>query len=101
MDWEDVYTDLERVPPGKVVTYGDIATSHKSIPRAVGGCLAKIQREHRNRTVREDRTHRVVEDDGSVPDRPGGLNTQRDLLVTEGVIFINDKVDLQRCRARL
>jgi methylated-DNA-protein-cysteine methyltransferase-like protein len=101
MDWEDVLNCLERIPPGRVATYGDVARRYCSSARAVGTCLNKIREKFRGRRVPEDLTHRVVEDDGSLPDRPGGLD-QRSKLDREGVCFRDDgTVDLTKCRANL
>ena len=102
MDWEDVYSFLERVGPGRVVSYGDIARHFRSTGRAVGTCLNAIRERYRRRDkVSEDRTHRVVEDNGTLTDRPGGLNTQRRQLEAEGVTFVGDKVDFAKHRLRI
>ena len=94
--WEAVYATARRIPRGRVMTYGQIATllgSHLS-PRAVGwamhGCPAGIP------------WHRVVNASGGcsterLPHLPPGL--QRALLRAEGVSFRkNGTLDLDDYR---
>jgi len=76
---------VEAIPPGRVMTYGDVAEFvGASTPRIVGRVLAA--------------------DDGSVPWhrvlKAGGLlaphlyTEQRQRLLSEGVRFVGDRVDL-------
>jgi len=88
-----VYDLVSRIPKGRVMTYGQIATLIESrlSPRAVGwamhGCQPDVP------------WHRVVNASGGtstdrLPDMPPGL--QRALLEAEGVAFrLNGTVDLQ------
>jgi len=87
---------VRRIPKGRVMTYGQIATLLESrlSPRAVGwamhGCPAGVP------------WHRVVNASGGcstdrLPDVPPGL--QRAMLEAEGVKFrANDTLDLNRYR---
>ena len=91
-----VYALVKRIPRGRVMTYGQIATLLESrlSPRAVGwamhGCPAGVPWQ------------RVVNASGGMstdrlPDMPPGL--QKALLEAEGVPFRkNGTVDLDRCR---
>jgi methylated-DNA-protein-cysteine methyltransferase-like protein len=91
-----VHAMVKRIPPGRVMTYGQIATLLESrmSPRAVGwamhGCPAGVPWQ------------RVVNASGGMsterlPDMPPGL--QKALLEAEGVPFRKDgTVDLDRCR---
>lgn len=82
--WEVVYRMVRRIPRGRVMTYGQIATliENRLSPRAVGwalhGCPANVPWQ------------RVVNASGGcstdrLPDTPAGL--QRALLEGEGVEF--------------
>jgi len=91
-----VYALVTRIPKGRVMTYGQIATllASRLSPRAVGwamhGCPPGIP------------WHRVVNASGGtstdrLPDMPPGL--QRALLEAEGIAFRpNGTVDLARYR---
>ena len=94
--WETVYAVVRGIPPGQVMTYGQIATAlgGNLSPRAVGwalhGCPDDVPWQ------------RVVNASGGcsterLPDVPPGL--QRHLLEAEGVEFRkNDTLDLERYR---
>jgi methylated-DNA-protein-cysteine methyltransferase-like protein len=94
--WEKVYRLVRRIPKGKVMSYGQIATLLESrlSPRAVGwamhGCPEGVP------------WHRVVNASGGcstdrIPDIPEGL--QRAMLEAEGVEFRdNGTLDLRRYR---
>lgn len=94
--YADVYALVRRIPRGRVVTYGQIATllGGRLSPRAVGwamhGCPAGVPWQ------------RVVNASGGcstdrMPDVPPGL--QRALLEGEGVTFrANGTLDLERYR---
>ncbi len=94
--WESVYALVRRIPKGRVMTYGQVATliENRLSPRAVGwamhGCPEGVPWQ------------RVVNAQGMcstdrLPDIPPGL--QRALLEGEGVRF-NDagRLDLERYR---
>lgn len=94
--WESVYRVVRRIPRGRVMTYGQIASllGSRLSPRAVGwalhGCPAEVP------------WHRVVNASGGcstdrLPDVPPGL--QRAMLEAEGVKFReNGTLELRRYR---
>ncbi len=91
--FEQVYEVVKKVPKGKVTTYGDIAKAIGK-PRAgrqVGWAL------HSNPYQGIVPCHRVVFKDGSLAKNFafGGSEVQKALLVSEGVGFIEDKVDMK------
>ena len=94
----EVYALVRRIPPGRVMTYGQIATELGSrlSPRAVGWIL--------HRCPDDVPWHRVVNASGGcstdrLPGFPKGL--QRALLEAEGVRFREDgTLDLERYRWR-
>lgn len=80
---------VESIPPGKVLTYGDVAElAGTRSPRVVGNVLAMD-----GGTVP---WHRVLRFDGSLA--PHVLDEQRQRLLSEGVRFVGAKVDLARFR---
>lgn len=76
---------VESIPPGRVMTYGDVAEwAGGRSPRLVGRVLATD-----GGTVP---WHRVLRADGSCAEHL--YVRQRQLLVAEGVRFVGDRVDL-------
>jgi methylated-DNA-protein-cysteine methyltransferase-like protein len=94
--WEGVFALARRIPPGKVMTYGQIAMLLRSrlSPRAVGWAL--------HGCPRDVPWHRVVNASGGcstdrLPDMTPGL--QQALLRSEGVRFRpNHTLDLAEYR---
>lgn len=89
---ERVYQITKRVPKGKVATYGQIArlAGSPKAARAVGAFMKK------NPYAPTVPCHRVVGSDGSLTGFSGGkgIITKKKMLVSEGVSFINNKVNL-------
>lgn len=85
---------VRRVPPGRVVTYGQVAAllGAPSAARAVGQAM-----RHCAPGVP---WHRVVNGQGGISRRGnvGGMVSQRLLLEGEGVRFVGGRVDLRRHR---
>src|SRR6266851_9553375 len=79
---ERVIERVRAIPEGYVRTYGDI---NGSAPRLVGRILA---------TTHDLPWHRVVRADGTIPQG----QTQRELLLAEGVPMCGDRVDLKQAR---
>ena len=95
--FDEVYKVVERVPKGKVTTYGDVArlTGHPRASRQVGWAL------HVNPRPGEVPCHRVVVKDGRVTEgfAFGGPEVPRALLENEGVIFDeNGFIDMKKYR---
>jgi methylated-DNA-protein-cysteine methyltransferase-like protein len=92
--YERVYSLVREVPPGKVVTYGDVA-------RRVGSPMASRATGYALHALAGDTAvpwWRVVNRAGSISDRPGvGPMVQRERLQAEGVSFgLDGRVDLDR-----
>lgn len=89
--FDEVYGVVSKIPKGKVLTYGDIAIELGINPRVVGYAL------HANKNSKQVPCHRVVFKDGSLTKGYafGGKDIQKKLLITEGVNFIREKVDLK------
>ena len=87
---EQVYEFVRHIPKGKVATYGQIALhlGNRNFARAVGNIL------HGNPDPEHIPCHRVVNAQGKLSRSYafGGIEAQRRLLVSEGVVFKNDQV---------
>ncbi|MCL4382481.1 MAG: MGMT family protein [Patescibacteria group bacterium] len=88
---EKVYEITRNIPKGKVATYGQIAwlAGNKKAARAVGALMRT------NPNAPRTPCHRVVSADGSLTgySGKGGIKKKKQMLLGEGVIFKNDKVD--------
>jgi methylated-DNA-protein-cysteine methyltransferase related protein len=91
--FEKIYITVEKIPAGKVSTYGDVAKyTGISNPKVVGYAL------HANKAPKKFPCHRVVNVRGE-PAKGyafGGLGIQKKLLESEGVNFENNKVNLSK-----
>ena len=92
-----IYEQVKKIPKGKVATYGQIAlmAGNPRWSRVVGYAL------HSNPEPGVIPCHRVVNKDSKLSKSFafGGENVQRDMLISEGVIFIDENtVDLKNCR---
>lgn len=87
-----VWAEVAKIPYGKVATYGQIAnTLGTRDARRIGHAL------HANKD-RKIPCHRVVMKDGSMAPgfAFGGADEQRNLLLSEGVKFHKDRVNLDK-----
>ena len=84
---------IKQIPTGKVTTYGILAAGagNASGARQVARIL------HSSSASYNLPWHRVVNRDGKISLLPGrGYEIQKDLLLTEGVLFnVNDTIDFQ------
>jgi methylated-DNA-protein-cysteine methyltransferase-like protein len=87
---------IKAVPPGKVVTYGQIASMaglYSSVRRVVWILHSSTEKEGLP-------WHRVVNRKGGISLKPGaGYERQKALLQKEGIVFdVRDRIDLERFR---
>lgn len=90
---EAVYQVVSDIPKGKVATYGQVArlAGNPKASRAVGMAMRN------NKDTRKVPCHRVVGSTGHLTGYAygNGTRTKRELLVTEGVHFSEQKVNLK------
>lgn len=91
-----IYTVVRQIPPGKVATYGQIAS-------IVGDCTARMVGYAMAAVKEQDKVpwHRVINAQGKISLRAdgGGAVEQKSRLEAEGVVFgVQDKVALNRYR---
>lgn len=98
-EYESYYAIIRAIPPGRVMTYGDVAAyaGRPRQARRVGYALAASK-------GRDVPWWRVINAEGAISSRgPDGISEemQRGLLEAEGVEFTDDRrVDLARFRHR-
>ena len=93
--YEHFYALIREIPKGKVATYGDIAfMADCRSARAVGFALNQLP-ENSNVPWQ-----RVINSQGRVSQRRNseGHLIQKILLEEEGIVFVNDKIDLEKYR---
>ena len=87
---DKVYEFVKSIPRGKVATYGQIALylGNRNFARAVGNIL------HNNPDSEHIPCHRVVNAQGKLSRSYafGGVDAQRRLLESEGVVFKSNQV---------
>ncbi len=88
---EKVHKLVQKIPKGKVATYGQIAklAGSPGASRAVGMCMKN------NLDTKVTPCHRVVASNGALTGYAyGGVKKKKEILKKEGVVFKGDKVDL-------
>jgi len=89
---EKIYGLCSSIPKGKVATYGQLArlAGKPKAARAVGVFMKN------NPDAPVVPCHRVVASDGKLTGYSGigGINKKKKMLIEEGVIFKNNRVDL-------
>ncbi|MDP2926659.1 MAG: MGMT family protein [bacterium] len=92
--FQTIYVLTRKIPKGKVATYGQLArlAGNPNAARAVGACM-RI-----NPDAPRTPCHRVVAADGSLTgySAAGGITKKKAMLLSEGVSFDGDRVDLSR-----
>ena len=95
---EDVYDLLQKIPEGKITTYGDLARAlgNPSASRIIGRILGQ------NPNPIRVPCHRVVMSDGKLGGYRYGTNKKKELLEKEGLSFTNEVVsDFKKIRISL
>ena len=95
IDSQHVYNLVSNIPPGKVATYGQLASS-LGFPQAARG-IGKILNKNPRPIIVP--CHRVVCSDGSVGGYMYGKKRKISLLTDEGVPIVNDYIkDFEKYR---
>jgi methylated-DNA-[protein]-cysteine S-methyltransferase len=82
-----VLSTVRRIPPGRVVTYGDVAemAGRPGAARAVGNIMSEAGRP-------DVPAHRVIAAGGRLGGYGGSEQLKRSLLMAEGVTFRSNRV---------
>ena len=91
---KNVWKVVSEIPPGHVLTYGEVARL-AGMPRMARRVSQALRRAPRG--VRLP-WHRVINAQGKIsfPEDSQGWQRQKDLLEEEGVVFLNGKIDLDQ-----
>ncbi len=89
----DVYDAIKKIPKGRVLSYGHLAelAGRPRAARAVGSIL------HENPWPEDVPCYKIGHADGSLAPAFafGGWDRQRELLISEGIMVVNYKVDMK------
>jgi methylated-DNA-protein-cysteine methyltransferase-like protein len=92
MSWDYVYRFVQRIPRGRVLTYGSLA---KAL-RLPGGARAAGHAMAATPSGKGIPWHRVLGEHGKILIREPYASLQRKLLESEGVTIVESRVDLKR-----
>jgi methylated-DNA-protein-cysteine methyltransferase-like protein len=92
MSWDPVYRYVQRIPRGRVLTYGGLA---KAL-RLPGGARAAGHAMAATPSGKGIPWHRVLGERGKILIREPYASLQRKLLESEGVTIVRLRVDLKR-----
>ncbi|HKW62360.1 MAG TPA: MGMT family protein [Candidatus Acidoferrum sp.] len=92
MSWDLVYRLVQRIPRGKVLTYGGLA---KAL-RLPGGARTAGRAMAATPSAKGIPWHRVIGDRGEILIRGPHASLQRRLLESEGVALVEFRVDLKK-----
>jgi len=94
LNWyQNVWKVVLEIPPGHVLTYGEVARL-SGMPRAARRVSQALRRAPRGMKLP---WHRVINAQGKIsfPENSAGWQQQKEMLEDEGVIFLNGKIDLE------
>jgi methylated-DNA-protein-cysteine methyltransferase related protein len=94
MSWDAVYRFVQRIPRGKVLTYGELARAL----RLPGGARTAGRAMAATPSGKGIPWHRVLGERGRILIREPYASLQRKLLESEGVHISESRVDLKRHR---
>lgn len=92
MSWDHVYRHVQRIPRGRVLTYGALAKA-LHLP---GGARTAGRAMSATPSGKGIPWHRVVGERGKILIREPYASLQRKLLESEGVTIIESRVNLKR-----
>ena len=92
MSWDPVYRYVQRIPRGRVLTYGSLA---KAL-RLPGGARTAGRAMAATPSGKGIPWHRVLGERGKILIREPYASLQRKLLESEGVTIVESRVDLKR-----
>jgi len=92
MSWDSVFRFVQRIPRGRVLTYGALA---KAL-RLRGGARSAGRAMAATPSGKGIPWHRVIGERGKILIREPYASVQRKLLESEGVTILESRVDLKR-----
>lgn len=95
LNWyKQVWKVVSEIPPGHVLTYGEVARL-SGLPAAARRVSQALRRAPKGLRLP---WHRVINSQGKIsfPEGSSGWKSQKDRLEGEGVIFLKGKINLDR-----
>jgi methylated-DNA-protein-cysteine methyltransferase related protein len=92
MSWDPVYHFVQRIPRGKVLTYGGLARAL----RLPGGARSAGRAMAATPSGKGIPWHRVIGERGKILIREPYASLQKKLLESEGITIVESRVDLKR-----
>ncbi|MGB5290463.1 MAG: methylated-DNA--[protein]-cysteine S-methyltransferase [Lysobacterales bacterium] len=91
---QSVWKVVSEIPPGHVLTYGEVARL-SGMPRAARRVSQALRRAPRGLNLP---WHRVINSQGKIsfPEDSSGWIKQKDKLEEEGVVFLKGKINLEQ-----
>ena len=92
--YKDVWKVVSEIPSGHVLTYGEVARL-SGLPNAARRVSQALRRAPGDMQLP---WHRVINSQGKIsfPEDSSGWKRQKDKLESEGVVFLNGKVNLDQ-----
>ena len=93
LNWhQSVWKVVSEIPPGHVLTYGEVARL-SGMPRAARRVSQAMRRAPQGIILP---WHRVINAQGKIsfPEDSSGWQQQKDMLEAEGVVFLKGKINL-------
>jgi len=92
--YKNVWKVVSEIPPGHVLTYGEVARL-SGMPRAARRVSQALRRAPRGVQLP---WHRVINAQGKIsfPENSSDWEAQKEKLENEGVIFLNGKINLDQ-----
>lgn len=92
--YQSVWKVVSDIPSGHVLTYGEVARL-SGMPRQARRVSQALRRAPSGMQLP---WHRVINAQGKIsfPEDSSGWQRQKDTLESEGVVFLNGKIDLER-----
>lgn len=92
--YKDVWKIVSEIPPGHVLTYGEVARL-SGLPTAARRVSQALRRAPRGLNLP---WHRVINSQGKIsfPEDSSGWKRQKDRLEGEGVVFLKGKINLDQ-----
>ena len=89
---QSVWKVVSEIPSGHVLTYGEVARL-SGMPRAARRVSQALRRAPRGMNLP---WHRVINAQGKIsfPEDSSAWKKQKDILESEGVVFLNGRIDL-------
>ena len=88
----NLYRTIQRIPKGKVTTYGILAKHFQTSPRAIASMLAA------NTELDLYPCYKIIHTDGTIGGYGGGVPEKIRRLEADGIKIVEGRIDLEKYR---